>query len=144
MSNTIIVKNSGPQGLIEEKIASAAGITPGALLEEDGATKAKVHATAKKSFLPMFAIEDSLQGKEITDTYAKDDPMRVWYPFRGSMVYALLKQNHAAVAIGAYLTSAGDGTLQAQASGEDTGLVGMALEATTQVNKVIRIKIRIL
>lgn len=96
--------------VIEELVANAA-ITPGHLVEVMSTGKVRVHASAGGNALPMFALEDELQGRGITTAFAADEPVQVWVPYRGDMVYAILKDGED-VAVGDFLESAGDGTLQ--------------------------------
>jgi hypothetical protein len=118
--------------VIDEYIAAGA-ITPGHLLQIDSAGKVVVHATAGGNQTPLIALEDELWGKTIDDAFASGDPVQVWTAQRGEVAYMLLK-NGENVAIGDYLESAGDGTLQKHVA-DSTGdiltnvLVGMATEA---------------
>jgi len=128
--NTIKVKNYAS---VREEMVAVGAITPGHLVEIDSAGEVQVHSTAGGNVLPMFALEDELQGKKITDAYVADDKVQVWIPGRGDVVYALLKDGETAV-IGSWLESAGDGTLQVHAA-DSTGdylplqIVGQAIEA---------------
>lgn len=107
--NTIKVKNY--LDINEEYIASGA-ITPGMLVELNAATTVRAHATAGGNALPMFACEDELQGKDITDVYADEARIpHVWIPQRGDQVYAILANGENA-AVGDWLESAGEGMLQ--------------------------------
>lgn len=106
--NTIKIKKYSD--VVEELVANAI-ITPGHLVEVMSTGKARVHATAGGNALPMFALEDEMQGNGIDTDYAADAPVQVWIPYRGDMVYALLKDGQN-VAVGDFLESAGDGTLQ--------------------------------
>jgi len=131
MPNTVKLKKY--QDINMEFVANAA-ITPGHLVELMSTNKVRSHATASGNALPkMFALEDELQGKEIDDDYAADDPVQVWVCQPGEVVNALLKDGETAV-IGSPLESAGDGTLQV-ATADSTGvyyhnqIVGIALEA---------------
>ena len=130
--NTIIVKNY--LNIFDEKTATAVAITPGYLLEITSTGAVQAHSGEGQTVLPMFAIEDSLQGKGITDDYAVSSQVQVWIPQRGDIVYALLS-NGESVAIGALLESDGAGKLQAY-SADSAGaveypnsIVGVALEA---------------
>ena len=107
--NTVKIKKY--LDVVEEYVAVAA-ITPGHFVELTSAGKVQVHATAGGNIVPMVALENELEGQTISDAYAADDPVQVWIPQRGEQVYALLKDGEN-VAIGAFLESAGDGTLQA-------------------------------
>jgi hypothetical protein len=93
-----------------EKVANAA-ITPGHLIEEMSTGKVRVHATAGGTQYPMIAVEDELQGKGVDDAYAAGDQVKVWIPTRGDVASMILK-NGENVAIGDFLESAGDGTVQ--------------------------------
>lgn len=128
--NTIRLKNYSN---VFEELVAAAAITPGHLVELNSDGKAQVHANAGLNALPMFAEEDDNQGNGIDVEYAADDPVRVWIPGRGDMVNAILADGQN-VAIGDFLESAGDGTLQkhvADSSGaiSTNQIVGVALEA---------------
>jgi hypothetical protein len=95
--------------IIVEKVAEAA-ITPGMLIQE-GPDGVSPHATAEGNALPMFALEDELQGNGIDDAYAADDQVQCWIPQRGEEVYAILADGYD-VAIGDWLASNGDGYLR--------------------------------
>ena len=143
MSNTIKLKKYSD--VIEEILStSGAAITPGMLLELDStAGYVKHHETAGGNALPMFALEDELQGKEITDQYAVSTLVQVWIPYRGDQVYAILADDNE-VEIGDFLESDGNGFLQlhaadtassAEASTSYTNqIVAVALEAVDTLN----------
>lgn len=128
---TIPVKCFTP---VRDEAIAAAAITPGHLIERTSAGKVQVHSTAGGPVHKAFAVEDELQGNEIGDTYAADDLVQFNIFRPGDRVYALLKDGQN-VAIGAFLESAGDGTLQAWAAdasgavGQSNQVVGQALEA---------------
>jgi hypothetical protein len=97
--------------IIEEYIASEI-ISPGMLVElTPSATTIRKHATEGGNALAMFALEDELQGKAIEDDYAATDPVQVWVPVRGEIVYALIEDEQS-IAIGDFLESNGAGFLQ--------------------------------
>lgn len=97
--------------IIEEMTATAVEITPGMLLELTSANLVQAHALAGGNVLPMFALEDELQGKGIDDNYAVSDKIQVWVTVRGEWVYAILADGENVV-IGDYLESASGGLLQ--------------------------------
>lgn len=129
--------------IIEEYIAGGV-ITPGHLVALNSDGEVIVHATEAGVILPMFALEDELQGKGIDDTYKKDDRVQVWIPGRGDEVYALLAANES-VNIGDYLVSKGGGTLKKLASDTvaDSQIIGFAVEAAGSVN-VERVIVKII
>jgi len=104
---------------------AAATITPGMLVEWTSTGKVQKHSTAAGNHAFMFAIEDELQGKGINDNYVAGDRVQVWIAGRGDVVYARLA-DEAAIAIGDYLESNGEGLLQEYTSGK---VVGVAIEA---------------
>jgi homospermidine synthase len=118
--------------VIEELVAHAT-ITPGHLVELLSTGKIRAHGTASGNALPMFALEDELQGKSISDNYGANDKVQVWIPYRGDIVNAILKDGQNVV-VGDFLESAGDGTLQKHVA-DSTGdylvnqIVGVAVEA---------------
>ena len=96
---------------VEELIANAA-ITPGMLVEEMSTGKVRAHAGEGQNLLPMFALEDELQGRDIDDNYVAADPVQCWIPYRGDIVNAILADGEA-VTRGGWLISNGDGFLKA-------------------------------
>jgi len=106
-NNAVILKG---HGIRREAVANAA-ITPGHLVELMSTSKVRVHATASGNAIPMFAVEDDLQGNDISDAYAAADQVQYNVMQPGDEVYALLA-NGQNIAVGDFLESAGDGTLQ--------------------------------
>jgi hypothetical protein len=127
--NTIKLKNY--LNVFEEYKANAA-ITPGHLIEVIATDKVQVHATAGGNVLPMFAIEDELQGHGVDDAYEVDAQVQVWVPTRGDMVNAILADEENVV-IGDFLVSAGDGTLKKFAGASSAAVVDVASAAIVGV-----------
>ena len=131
--NTIVVKSY--LNIREQLTATAVAITPGFLIERTSTSGyCQAHSTEAGNVLPMFAVEDELQGKLISDNYAVSATIQAWIPTRGDVVYALL-DNGENVAIGDFLESAGNGKLQKHAA-DSAGaveaanpIVGRALQA---------------
>lgn len=120
--------------VIEEYEASASGIYPGCLLELDAADMVKNHATAGGNVLPMFALEDELQGRGIDDVFASGEKIQVWVPYRGDIVLAILADGQT-INKGDFLESDGAGGVQkhtpdegSQASIYQNAIVGVALD----------------
>jgi hypothetical protein len=119
---------------------AAAAITPGMLIELTSSGTVRKHNSANTFAMPMFALENYLEGKTIEDAYATGDQVQVWVPGRGDEVYALLADGFN-IAIGDALTSNGGGFLkksdtdfQSYASFNegkfsDRPIIGIALEA---------------
>ncbi len=105
--NTIVIKGTG---LRRERVANAA-ITPGHLVEVMTSGNLRVHATAGGIAQAAFAIEDELQGNPISTDYATDAVVQYNIFEKGDVVNALIA-NGENIAIGNYLVSAGDGTLE--------------------------------
>jgi hypothetical protein len=115
MSDYRTIKIKKYSDVIEEIKSTAVAITPGMLLELDSTNGyVKAHATSGGNAMPMFALEDELQGKEITDNYAVSTLIQVWFPGRGDQVYAILADGNE-VDIGSFLESNGAGFLQLHA-----------------------------
>ena len=107
--NTVILKNYGNN--FEEYEAYEA-MSPGMLVEpRPGYSTLRKHATESGNAIPMFAIEDKLQGKGITDAYVAGDQVPVWIPQPGDEVYAQIEDEQE-IAIGDFLESNGAGYLQ--------------------------------
>lgn len=108
MSNTIKLKNYSD---INEELAAAGVITPGMLVELKSETTVGFHAVAAGTVLPMFAVEDELQGGDIDDDFAAADKVSVWVPGRGDIVNAILEDGENVIA-GDFVESAGNGKLK--------------------------------
>lgn len=126
------------------------GLFPGKLIEVNSNGNVQEHASASGVALPMFALEDELQGKDIDETYAAGDKVNCWIPNRGDEVRAVLVDGEN-VAEGDFLESDGNGNLQAGSTEpvaialEGLDLSGSSAEETTGAlgfNK--RIDVRIL
>lgn len=106
--NTVVIKNYNNH--FEEYEANAA-LSPGMLIELMSTGKVRKHATEGGNALPMFAIENKLEGEGITDAYVAADQVQVWIPVRGDEVYAQIEDEQN-IAIGDFLESNGAGYLQ--------------------------------
>lgn len=96
---------------LEEALASGE-VKPGHLIMTDSNSKVKKHNVAGNPAERMFATEDGLQGKDIASgVYAIGDLVtwRIFLP--GDLVLARLAAACPAVVVGAFMDSAGDGTL---------------------------------
>lgn len=138
----------------EEFIASGA-ITPGHLIEQTstalslGNGTAKVHATEGGYAERIFAVEDALQGKLISDAYANAAVVSAEVAEPGAVVNAWLKAGEN-VSIGDRLISAGDGMLIEDGS-EGSGttvrqivayaLAAVNLSASSAVNTRITVRV---
>ncbi len=145
---TISLRGSG----IRKEAIAAAAITPGELIERTTATAPTVqrHSTAVGNAQNMFAVEDELQGNGIDVDYAAPGQVLFEVYPQGAEVYALLEASSAAVVIGDFLVSAGDGSLRKQAVAAATpdtareAVVGIALEAVTPIASKTRCKVELL
>jgi len=106
--NTIKLKKYSD--VIEEFVA-ADEIKPGMLVTLNADGKVIPHNLDGGNAIPMFALEDELQGKTIDDAYAADDPVQVWIAGRGDIVYALANSG-VTINVGDFLVSAGNGKLK--------------------------------
>jgi len=111
--NTIKLKKYSD--VIEEFVAGVA-IIPGMLVTLNADGKVIPHNLDGGNAIPMFALEDELQGKTIEDEYAIGNPVQVWVAGRGDIVYALANSG-VTINVGDFLVSAGDGTLKPAGSG---------------------------
>jgi len=129
--NTVRVKNYS--NIVEEYEAYAA-ITPGNFVEIYSTSgKVRKHSTEGGNLLPMIALEDELQGKDIDDDYAAGDRVQCWIPMRGDQAYVLLEDGETIV-IGDWLMPNGSGRLQkldaeTLSAAEALSVVAQALEA---------------
>lgn len=129
--NTIAVKNYLK---IREEFKAAAEITPGMLVEVTANDTVQAHSDQGGNVLTMIAVEDSLQGKLISDVYEAESRVQVWVPTRGDIANMLLA-NGETVVIGDQLVSDGNGRVMklptSSAGTLDTtqAVVGVAVEA---------------
>ena len=123
--NTIKLKKYAD---IIEELQAGEAITPGHLIEQYATGLVKKHATSGGNALPMFALEDELQGNDIDDNYASGDKVQCWVAQRGECVYAVLADGQSVVE-GGFLESNGDGTLKAHTA--ETWTSADAQEANT-------------
>ncbi len=139
-NKTVILKGVG---VSEEKEAVAA-ITPGDLIELTSADKFQRHSSAGGNAQRCFAMEDELQGKEISDDYSADDIVLARTMSNGDRVNALLTTSQTVV-IGDKLESNGDGKLRKYVRNSSSGvdeaetIVAIAREAVTTTGAVARI-----
>jgi hypothetical protein len=120
--NRIVLKS---KGWYEEAPALAA-LSPGHLLMKDSTGKIKKHNAAGGRAERLWAIEDALQGKTITDAYAADDIVRHQVAFPGDLMLSRVPAAAAAIVFGDALISNGDGTLI-----KSPGSAGSALYTNT-------------
>lgn len=141
---TIVLKSPG----VRDEGKASETISPGHLVEFGGANDYRKHSTAGGNALATFAVEDELQGNGIDTDYASGDNTLVETLHQGSEALAWLAAGEN-VAKGAYLESAGDGTLRAVGTGtttEENAVIAMALEAkdlSASGATADRIKVRI-
>ena len=97
---------------IIEEFAAAETIYPGSLIELTTDRTVKKHSTATGNALPMFALEDELQGNGIDTAYTVGQLVQCWTPVRGEVVLAILADGQS-VGEGDFLESNGYGYLTA-------------------------------
>lgn len=123
MANTILLKG---RGIRKEGIAGGT-ITPGHLLTLSSSDTMVVHATAKGPAAPLFAVENDILGKEITDNYVANDYVQAEYLTSGCEVNALVAAAASAIVVGDLLESAGDGTLRIRTAFAQSGTTPFAV-----------------
>ena len=133
----------------EEYDADEAGIYPGMLVMLMPSGGVEMHDLVGGRCEAMFAEEDALQAKTVSDVYTVDNKVMCIIPGLGCEVNALL-QDGQDIDIGDQLISAGDGTLVAldsiDSGGENDYVVGVAQEAldltdSADDNALIRIRV---
>lgn len=102
----------GPGNFVRREYKAGAAITPGMLIELSSTVgTVQKHSTGGGACSALFAIENDLEGEEITDAYAADDRVQTGHFGPGEEVYALLANGESAT-YGEYLESNGDGYLR--------------------------------
>jgi len=107
--NTIILTGDGNQW--EEKLAGAAGILPGHLLQITSTDTVVVHSTSGGTGATAVAVEDAIMGGTVDTAYANANYVRYVFPSPGDILQIRLTDVVAYV-VGDKLISAGDGTLK--------------------------------
>jgi len=127
------------QPIYDEAKADAAGIIPGMLVAE---TATGVAVSTGATPAALFADSNPTNGSTIDTAYAAGEVVRFGAYHGGQPVNALVAAGADAIAKGAALESAGDGTLQVLASGQK---IGHALEAVDNSGgaELARIAVRI-
>lgn len=132
-ANRVIALRGTP--VVDEQNDAAAVISPGMLLNFDANGDLVPHETAGHAE-PIFALERDEAGRGIGNPtvgvqepdYAVGDAVKVGYFAKGDRVNALVASGQT-VAVGDYMHSAGDGTLQVGAT--NAAAVGIAAEDLT-------------
>lgn len=133
-----------------ERVAGGT-ITPGHLLALNSSDQFIAHNVSGGNCAKIFAVENALLGKLITDTYVATNRVQAELFLPGDEVNAIIADNQN-ISIGDILVSNGDGTLIEQtaladiSAGEDAPArtVGMALEAVTTSGAVARCRVLII
>lgn len=129
---------------LQQEAAAGATITPGMLVLRAADGDVEPHGTAGGAASPSFANEYGLTGGTIDDDYEAGDQVIFTTYANGSHIYALVAAGAAAIAQGAFLQSAGDGTVLTAAAGDN--VIGQALEAVDNSagGTAVRIKIEVM
>jgi len=143
MSNQVISLNAGASGqpLLTERLASAAGIVPGHLVIE-ALGKVGVNVTADALAQKLFAQTNLAIAGDIDTAYADSETVSYGAYHAGQEVNAIIAVGADAIADGAPVASAGDGTLKI---GSATTAIAYAMEAIDNSGGAtsVRIKVRI-
>ena len=147
--DTIILRG---QLVRKEGKDSAGGIVPGDLVARNSSGDLIVHGTAAANAAKAFAIENTLAGKGIADAYVQDENVVYGVFNNGAEVYGRVAASAAAIVIGDFLESAGDGTVRKVATSAATAdtarssIVGIALEAVDNSGggSIVRIKLEVI
>lgn len=153
---TIVLK--GRQTAVRDERPAGGAITPGHLVVMNSSGNFVVHPSAKMRAQPTFAVEwENLApnrtsvngGGGIDDAYAANDLVQAETLQRGAWVYALVAASASAIAKGALLESAGDGTLRlitdftdAETDAIGGGAIARALEAVDNSGGGSAVRIR--
>ncbi len=120
-TNKNAIQLQGPYQRIEKDAGDT--IKPGMLVAGNSDDELIPHGTEGGVAERLFAVEDTLQGDDITDSYSSGDKVQANSQVKGNRVQAWLKAG-ADYDINTILISAGDGTLIAEsAAGSDTTVV---------------------
>jgi len=129
----------GGQGTEVNDVFAGAAITPGHLIQRYNSSgmKLRKHATAGAAGA-MYALNQSMQNKGLSDAYAAGDLVEAVIFQRGASVYAFIASGNN-IANGDALTSNGDGSLKAAGSGV---VIAYALEAVDNSAGATAVRLR--
>lgn len=102
----------GKENAIVKELVAAGTITPGHLLAINSAGKYVVAPTAGLRGLMAFADMADYNGGDIDDNYVANDNVFAWIVGPGAEINGLVAAAAPAIAVGDYLTGAGDGTFK--------------------------------
>lgn len=145
---TILLRGDGVLAQREAIAATGSTIIPGDLVERSAADEVQEHSTSDGTAAKLFAVERVWQESDagtaqIDDAYAADDTVIFMALPSGAQVYARLAAS-STIAAGDYLSSAGDGTLQALGgTPANKAVVAQALEAVTTTTAILRIRVEV-
>lgn len=131
---TILLKG---RGIRKEGITGVAALQPGYIVEREGDGTIIAHETAAGNMSPAVVVENELLGDEITTPYAIGSQVVYEVLPRGAEFLAVLAANAAAIIVGSYLESDGDGTvriLTAAAATSQAARAGVCLRAIEAVD----------
>lgn len=137
--------------ILNERLAGAAGILPGHLVQETGTADVIVHGTAAVNAQRLFAQSNIANGGTIDTAYADNETVSYGAYHSGQEVNALVAASAAAIVVDDPLESAGDGTLRKAVADAATDTVqrdSIVAYAIVDVDNsgggtVVRIKTRI-
>lgn len=131
MANVILLKDEGRYFRKEAEAESA--ITPGHLIELTSTGTVQPHSTIGAQARIAFADSNDLIGRDFDAAFVAGDQVRYVVPSRGCELNALVSET---VAIGDFLESAGDGTLQITSTPIVGSTLAVALAARTGAGRV--------
>lgn len=120
--------------ILTERLAGAAGILPGHLVQETGLADVIVHGTAATNAQRLFAQINISNAGTLADAYLDNETVSYGAYHGGQEVRALVAASAAAIVVDDPLESAGDGTLRKAVADAATdtvqrdSIVGYAIE----------------
>lgn len=123
-----------------EDAAAAAAITPGMLVTLNGSGLYIPHGTAAAVCARDFAMERDEMGKDMDTAYAIGDKVKVAHLCQGERVNSLIATGQN-ITVGAFLESAGNGTLRVLAAGVPLAQAIESVNNASGVNARLRVKI---
>ena len=124
---TIILKGDPLYKERQVKDVANTSIKPGNIVQLRSDDTVELQSTAGANCARAFVVENDLIGKEIGDTYGRNDRCHFAVFCPGQEVYARVKAQAAAIVIGDELMATATGSVEKHA-GNNT-VIGRALEA---------------
>ena len=126
VNNAILIHGDGRR----QDREAAEAINPGALVQLLAADTVQANDVVAGNIAKLVAVEDDLQGNDITDAYATGDRVQFDSCAAGDERRLIVEDGSAAIVIGDRVEAVAGGEVQLFAAGEAIGIAKQAVDAS--------------